>query len=149
MDEPSAELLALHPIAKLKAITYLRLHSERIETFVVPDELPPIDPTYQLRFDTADDGEFRLRVTIEIETPHASILVEAAAEYVASEYSGELTPDLLVEYTNQIGTMTLLPYLRQAVADLTQRVFGEPLLMPVMERGAIVFDASEAIQVSG
>lgn len=43
------------------------------------------------------------------------------------------------EFVNNVAIMHILPYARQSIADLTQRVFSAPLLMPIMQRGELQF----------
>ena len=51
----------------------------------------------------------------------------------------ELTEELALEYANHVGFMAVVPFIRQAIADLSQRVFGQTLLMPIIRRGDVWF----------
>jgi preprotein translocase subunit SecB len=119
------------------------------------DEAPPdaegeeVDPSYGLRIAIRpEESRFLLRVRIELTPSVGPVVAEVVSVYgVEGLPMEEIDEALLVEYTNQVGVMALLPYLRQAIADVTQRVFGAPLLMPVLMRGAVTFsrdgDSSE------
>lgn len=58
---------------------------------------------------------------------------------VKAEFRDRLRVARALDYSNDVAVVALLPYLRQAIADLTQRVFGSPLLMPALQRGAVTF----------
>lgn len=151
MTEHSEALLRLVPAAELTDLSYYDLRASRVASLrensagTVGGEDVEIEPSYGLALDrNPEEGDrfrFRIRLRIELRPPGGEIVAEAGAEYVVNEtmVTSELTPNLLVEYANQVGVMTLLPYLRQAIADLTQRVFGAALLMPVLPRGSVTF----------
>lgn len=145
MAEPSEELLALHSATKLQDINYLRLHVEQKPGSGAEPPRGSAYPTYQLGVEPRDEGEFRIRLRVMVDLPAGMIDVEAAAEYVASDYDGEISGPLMVEYANEVGIMVLLPYLRQAIADLTQRVFNASLIMPIFSRGEVSFDPANAV----
>lgn len=65
-----------------------------------------------------------------------------AAEYVAENFPREeFGEPLALEYANHVGFMTAAPYIRQAIADLGQRVLNQPLVMPIIRCGDIWFGA--------
>lgn len=101
---------------------------------------------YTLGFErSADQERFRVRLKVEIVAGFGDVTAEASAEYRRAGFPVEdLTDAVLLEYANNVAVMALLPYLRQAIADMTQRVFGSPLLMPVLQRGAVSFSIAEA-----
>jgi len=38
--------------------------------------------------------------------------------------------------------MTLFPYLRDGVADISSKVFGAPIMLPIAQRGQIGFNVA-------
>lgn len=149
MGEPSAELIALNGAASLQRIEFLELHARRNETVPAPSDEPvEVDPKYGLGVEQGRGKEFRLRLRITLDATVGDIVVEAAAYYDAEAYEAELDQGLLLDYANQVGIMALIPYLRHAIADLTQRVFGLPLLMPIMQRGEVTFDEADMVEAA-
>jgi len=159
MREPSESLHRLVGCVNLLDVSYLELVSRRKGNELSAeggDVAVEAAPQYQLGVDRNDDGtRFRLRLKIEINGDFGDVIAEAAAEYEQGEFSNaELTQDLLVDFADHVAVMTLLPYLRQAIADLTQRVFDAPLLMPILPRGSVSFaptaeSADKATQIDG
>lgn len=146
MPEHSQTLLDLNAIAELVNVEFEELHARRTGRRD-PDEDTPINvaPEYTLNVETRDDGPgFRISLRIFVQLGIGEVRVAAVAHYDAEGFAGELTPPLLVEYANEVAIMTLLPYLRHAISDLTQRVFGPPLLMPIVRRGEVTFDAADS-----
>ncbi|MEV8268611.1 hypothetical protein [Microbacterium sp. NPDC076911] len=66
---------------------------------------------------------------------------------VASEYKvtdGPSASESVVRgFANEVAVMTLLPYARQAVSDMSTRVFGKPIFMLTIDRGEVGFDLDE------
>ncbi|ACZ31928.1 hypothetical protein Xcel_2921 [Xylanimonas cellulosilytica DSM 15894] len=107
-----------------------------------------VRPSFELQVEHGD-ARFRMTVRVNVETDAGPVAVEGYAQYGTGDGSVELTESLLFEFVNDVGIMVLIPYLRQAIADVTQRVFGSPLVMPVMQRGAIRFERPERPSQTG
>ena len=144
MPEHSEQLLRLVDTAQFTEIGFVEIAARFAPS---PDaDLTNIDarPRWTLHV-RSDSGRFQLNLRIDVETPVGPVAVEAAAQYATQDGAPELTTELLVEYANEVGVMALLPFVRQAVADVTQRVFGSALVMPVMPRGAVAFTTAEVV----
>lgn len=90
---------------------------------------------------TDPEPQFRLQLRCEIELPTGVAVIEPVATYrLPTDDADLLTPNVITEYANEVGVMALIPYLRHALADITLRVLEEPLLMPVLPRGALHFE---------
>lgn len=140
MSEPSADLVALVPHTDLEDLSFVELVGRR-NLAPTATEGAPTEPRYGLQAAVADDlHHFRLILRIDLEATEGEIRAAAMANYAVAEDAPDLTMRLVVEYANEVGVMALLPYLRQAIADLAQRVFGGALLMPVLPRGAVSFE---------
>ncbi|ASR55528.1 hypothetical protein [Cellulomonas sp. PSBB021] len=139
MAEPSADVRALVPLALLDELTFVELHAVRRLDVAAPDDVE-ITPQYTLDAGTSDDAtRFRIVLSVALDLGVGDVRVAVAAYYTAQDGAPTLSQALVVEYANEVGVMTMLPFLRQGIADVTQRVFGTPLLMPVMPRGSLAF----------
>lgn len=142
MTERSNELMALVPNVELNSVDFLDLTARReLDISPLQEGRVSVDPSYTLGTMVANGGgSFLLRLRVDFSSEVGNFAAEAAAEYVVTSSEPiELTEALLTEFANEVGIMVLLPYVRQAIADLTQRVFGQPLLMPQMQRGHLTF----------
>ncbi|MBN7792445.1 hypothetical protein [Microbacterium esteraromaticum] len=102
-----------------------------------------VTPVYGLKL-RQEGNEIGTRVSIELDTGAARIIADASANYSTDELI-ELDEAAFLDFANNVGVMALLPYLRQAIADLSQRVLGDVILMPVIPRGGLVFSRADAM----
>lgn len=139
MPEPSSELREFVPYVELEDLSFLELTARRISD--ATSTAAEVEPRYTLNAQISGDLlQFRLVLRIDLETDVGEVRAAAVGTYrVGDEAAGTPTQRLVVEYANEVAVMALLPYLRHAIADLTLRVFGSALLMPVMQRGAVRF----------
>lgn len=139
----AAELLDVG--VSIDNIQFLQLHAEAAEGDGVPTEMQEPEPAWglKLRHDGAELG-FRLSVTLDLGI--GNIRIDAAINYVADEPVAMIEATRL-EFANKVAVMALLPYIRQAAADLSQRVFGEVIMMPVTRQGDLKFgpDSEDAV----
>lgn len=106
------------------------------------DEFPSnVVPAFSMQV-RQDGAEIGVRLSVRLELGVGQVHVDAAATYVANEEFTMGEPASL-EFANEVGVMALLPYIRQAIADLTQKVFGNVVLLPVVQRGAIQFTRND------
>lgn len=105
------------------------------------DQDAEIDPDYALGITLRDDSEgFRVRLETSISVPGGRIRCVVYAEYELDDARiGEESTDAMGDFINGVALMHLLPYVRQAISDLSMRVFNSPLLMPIMKRGDLGF----------
>jgi|GEM_PF-1169432 len=151
MPDRTAELLELNRVVHLEGIDFDELHARRTGALDATQEANPLElePKYSLGVDIDEDGKgFRVRLGIDVELGIGEVRVHASARFGADAYSGELALPLLMEYANAVAVMALLPYLRHAIADLTQRVFGTPLVMPIVQHGELAFAVPEDDEVT-
>ncbi|WP_425955322.1 hypothetical protein [Xylanimonas sp. McL0601] len=145
MSERSPELLSLVETVELNEVGFNEISAKRAPLPDANPETADVQPSYGLSIEHTED-QFRVAVRVDVATVVGPVAVEAFAHYKALEGVPELTQALLVDYTNEVVLMVLLPYLRQAIADVTQRIFGTPLLMPVLPRGAITFGSQDTAE---
>ncbi len=138
MSHPGEALQKLCDNAVLNRIYFLEVSARQTD----PDnhgEAPP--PGFDLNIDVSpEDSRFRIRLRVEASSDRAFLGVEPVAEFQVPEHLRELlVPENLVEFANEVGVMVLLPYVREAVADVTRRVFGSSSLVPLIQRGQLRF----------
>lgn len=145
MPEDSSDLKLLVQRSELVSVSFFEMSARKFDEAQVTAGADTDDfeiaPIYSLQTASRDDDTgFRVRIKVEVELPAGSLVVDAAAEYVVSEISAKaIDPDLLVDFVNEVSAMAMFPYLRQAVADMSQRIFWMSLLLPLLQRGQLVF----------
>jgi hypothetical protein len=143
---PTKTLETLVTAAELVEIVAFELSVKRAELIsnepiIVPEQVQ-VQPSYNLTTLTKPDASgFLIRLAVEVHLPTGEIRCEVGAAYnLKTQLDFELSAPVLIEYANEVAVMTLLPYVRQHIADLSQRALGFPLLMPVMPRGTLQFN---------
>lgn len=66
--------------------------------------------------------------------------LDVAAEFVAQE-AFEVTEHGRTDFANKVGVMTLFPYIREAVGNMTQRTVGTSFILPTLRQGDINFSS--------
>ncbi|WP_374009891.1 hypothetical protein [Leifsonia sp. LS-T14] len=132
--------------AELESILTFELSARNTEVESDPDE--EIEPSHVLILASKDDGKgFQVRLRTDIETREAEIVADLAVRFGLTELSAkDISEEVMLDFVNKVALMALLPYVRQSIADLTQRVFGSPLLMPLMKRGDLTFSPSDVTE---
>lgn len=127
----------------LERIQFLRLEAavnEDVESLAaVPDE---VSPSYGLKI-RQEGREIGTRMSVTLDLISWKVVVDAAADYTL-DVDARFADGALLDFANNVGIMALIPYLRQAIADLSQRVTGEVVLMPIIPRGGLVFTRDDA-----
>lgn len=144
MSSPDEVIVDVHQMVaatSLRGIHFSKLHAERWLDVDSDDDEYEIDPKYTLNVDLRGDGTgFRVRFETQIATPIGEIACGVLAEYEHPDLLlREASGDALTEFVNGVALMHVLPYTRQGIADLTQRTFDAPLLMPIIQRGELSF----------
>lgn len=151
MPDTSADMELLVASTQLVDLGFTQLSATRrpvdAAAGAVPDET--VSPTFGLRLATRDEpgpageGGFQVFLRCDVESALGMVAVELVATYEVDAPASSLVGngDILLEYVNEVAVMVCLPFLRQALADLTQRVFNNPLVMPIMQRGTVRFEA--------
>lgn len=142
----AAELVADVGVS-IQGVTFYKLSAEQAEAEVQASEQSEISPSYGLRV-RAEGNEIAVRLATTVDIGPGQIVVDAAVTYTVDE-DVEVSEAVGLEFANEVGIMALLPYVRQAIADLSQRVFGDVVLMPVMARGALWFSEEHRREPDG
>lgn len=158
MSEPELSIIDLVVKAKLSSISYFEVSARRRDDAEVEDEpeagieeddSAESSATAAQYLSTArrdDDAAFRVRIRLELGMPLGEVVVDVAAEYeLADALASNISEDLMLEYVNEVAVMQLIPYMRQTVADATQKVFEKPFLLPVLQRGEMSFTREDVL----
>lgn len=97
-----------------------------------PSGVEDNEASYEMTVQTRlGDQEFGVQSDLLMESARGTVEVSAVAEY---SFTGE-PPDeeVLGKFTAEIAILTLFPYLRQAVSDMSHRVFGEAVTLPILQ----------------
>lgn len=105
------------------------------------DDGVDISPEFELSTGKDEENQrFRIRVKTTIDATPGHIFVDVVAEYDLHDLQVEtISREVMLDFANRVGLMALIPYIRQGIADLTQRVFNVPLTMPVYKAGDMHF----------
>ncbi|MBT2503491.1 hypothetical protein [Curtobacterium sp. ISL-83] len=140
---PSPELRALVQAADLVGISYFELSALRDEgASTTPEGLTELQLSQEMGYGfREDDAAFRVRVRTTVKAPgQGEIVVGLNGEWSYGGGSAKgIEQSTLLDFINNVAMMVLLPYLREATADLSRRVFGSALLLPLIQRGDIEF----------
>lgn len=133
-DSDIAAIRELIPAARLVSMDTYELSARRLSSEGLPDAAGgSIDVDVASHIEEAGFG-FRITATVTI--PGGEVVASVAGEY-------EITDDVrparrtVQMFGNEVAIMAIYPYVREAVSTMTAKVFGEPLFMPVVERGQI------------
>lgn len=152
------DIRALAQDAALTSISFFELSAARFEddgeleavTSGDDNDEEPGIPEQYLNVARSEDGDgFRVRVKTVIDWRGGRIAVDVASEYSLDDLRSEqVSSALMLEYVNEVAIMHIIPYLRQGIADVSQRIWGEPLLLPVLQRGEMTFSEEQRIDSS-
>lgn len=90
-----------------------------------------------------DDAAFRIRIRTLMDVPEGGqVVVGIAGEWdYAPGTASQIAESVMLDFVNNVAIMVLMPFIREHAADLSRRVFGNALMLPMMQRGQIQFDA--------
>lgn len=127
----------------LASIDYYEVSASRLDDGqeVETDGSDNLSISVQYRGD--EETSFGLRLLAEVVLPHGRARACVAAEYKFDDGFAADHRSCQV-YVNEVGVMTLYPYLREAMATTTGRVFDEPLHLPVIQRGDVALDLPDS-----
>lgn len=143
LSEPSADVRELVQGAQLDKV-FCRLASvELLDEEREGGESPLLAGlTIGRRKGSPDDQtrDFRITLDLAAHLPSADLRTVFVAQYSAPVDLGDLlTDEIITEYANHVAVMTLLPYIRESLADLGRRV-GVNFTLPILQRGQMVFE---------
>lgn len=141
-DGRKEELLNLIQAVELSEVGFNELAAKRWESLEDTVQSAP-SFSFAIQFAEPPAKAFKIVLRCQLQTEVGEVAVEPFAVYSCSEVAESIGLDdnLVTHFANEVAVMTLLPFVRQSIADVTQRVFDETLLMPVVARGQVEFKA--------
>lgn len=141
-EEEKALILDLFSRSTLQTVEFHNVEARRLdENKQREEDEESIDVGMTLQHHIGED-QFGIRLLVQLYPFKGEVEVAVAAEY--SVDSGPQAEDSVVRgFGNEVAVMTLLPYAREAVSNLSTRIFGKPILLPTMGRGDVGFDLDE------
>lgn len=140
-EEVVASIRELIDRCTLRQIEYHEISASLSGEKYDPSEPPELN--MELRVQHRCDGEdFGIRLAAEITSIAGTVTAKVAAVY---DYEGEApTQRALFGFGNEVGVMTVFPFLRETVHSLSMKVFAFPILLAPINRGDIGFDLDQA-----
>lgn len=74
-----------------------------------------------------------LRMAATVEREYGSVVVDVGVNYIF-DVPFSISGEALAAFINRVAALALFPYLRESLASLTARVFGNAVVMPVMRQ---------------
>lgn len=143
MDDLRDEVRSVVETAELENIAYLQVASTRNESDEQPsgpDSAQVDEFEFALKLTQSDDhDQLIVRLKTNVDSPLHETTVEVGAIYTLDPPS-EIPEEVRLEFANLVGIMALLPFVREAVADVTRRVVGHPVIMPMIKAGELRFE---------
>lgn len=143
-----ADVASVHAIianSELRGIEYYEISAKRAEGAPSatdgPDEAQ-LSITVQQRH---DENSFGVRLVSKVAIELGTVTASVAGEYNLLN-GHQPTVRALQLFTNEVGIMTVFPYLREAIATATARVFGQAMQLPIMQRGQVAVDVDAALE---
>ncbi|TFC87454.1 hypothetical protein [Cryobacterium sp. TMT4-31] len=145
---PDVEAITVESVVEnssLSDISVFELSARRGKVTPDSEEGESVEPSYGMQIDYRDaDNGFRVRLVTRFDTDLGVIVSDVGAEYTLEGIGARSIPrHVLLDFVNNVAIMALVPYVRQSIADITLRVFGSALLMPMIRRGEIEFSVDE------
>jgi hypothetical protein len=128
------DLNTLIEVLDLQTVKFYELYALADDEAEPATDDPPISVRTALRKRPAG---IDYRVEFEVRRPNGTIRADAAAVYSA-EAPIDATDEVLLDFGDMVAMMTVVPYLRQAISDLAQRL-GDHVVVPMLPRGALSF----------
>lgn len=121
---------------KIHEISLTRTSTEALSEKDASPEDRSLSVYPQLRI--ADNG-FGFRLVCETDTEFMRGRFSVSGEYSLTEGTQPPGEKLVERFGTEVGIMAVFPFLRELVATTTAKMFGNQLLLPVIERGEISF----------
>lgn len=140
-DEDIAAIRELIPAARLTSMDTYELSARRVADKPARDKLTD----GSIEIDVAsniEDATFGFRITATITMPIGEVIASVAGEYEVVDGATPARRTVQL-FGNEVAIMAIYPYVREAVSAITSKVFGEPLFMPVIERGQIAVEVDD------
>lgn len=126
--------------SELATISFHEVSAKLFDGGAQSDPSPGAQVSLGLQHRSDPEG-FGIRIVADIAVPNGEVRVTAAVDYKLLK--GVLPVQRVLElFANEVAIMTLFPYLREGVADISSKVLGAPIMLPIAHRGQIGFDVA-------
>lgn len=140
----SIEELVRDVTVELLGITFYKVSAELSSELDSDDPVvEDLTPTYGLKL-LAEGTEIGVRLSLHLEGSIGTVEIDAAVNYV-TPFPVAIPEAIRLEFANEVGIMALLPFVRETVWSITQRVFGSAVVMPLIQRGELSFTQQEQL----
>ena len=85
---------------------------------------------------------FGTRFEFQIKAPQWTAVISVITDYEGCQEFA-LSPEAPADFASRVALMAAFPYVREALSDLTTRVTGTAVLLPLIRPGQIVFTLNE------
>ena len=107
------------------------------------DESEPTPIEINCLLGTRQEGKrFGTRFEFRITAPQWQAVIAVIAYYEGCQEFA-LSPEAPADFASRVALMAAFPYVREALSDLTTRVTGTAVLLPLLRPGQIVFTLNE------
>lgn len=135
-ERPIADINELLELVSLDDVVFFEV-SGRGRDGIDDETLAPKEPTAEIDvLRRVGPKNIEVRCRAEIETPDARYAVDAAARYSIRE-AVALSPELVEEFADRVGVMTVYPYLRESVHGLAAKLRRGPVTLGLLRPGDI------------
>lgn len=138
-DEDVNALQALIASSNLNSIEYYEMTARRYDTPLSEEDASDQGQLTIGVQQRRDEDSFGVRLNARIVVSVGEAEVSVAGEYALAD-PATLTARALQLFASEVAVMTVFPYLREAMASLTGRVFHQPLHLPMISRGELAVD---------
>lgn len=133
-EADTASVKALIADSQLSTIEFHEVSARRLSPESVQQgDQGNLEIEVQTRF---DEASFGVRLNAALSFPGGEAIASVAAEY---DLLNDATPSkrTIQIFANEVGVMNVYPYLRETISTATSKVFGEPIFLPIVDRGQI------------
>ena len=125
--------------AELRTIDFHEVSARRYDTQPHEGDEGKLTITVEQRTGVDDFG---VRLIATVIAPGGEASATVAGNYELQPGSG-LSVRALRLFANEVAVMTVFPHLREAIATITAKVFGAPIMLPLIERGQIALELED------
>ncbi|STC67256.1 Uncharacterised protein [Corynebacterium diphtheriae] len=140
--ELARQFSTLSQYLELIDVGFLCLHAEHGNSHNPEPPAFQLDVSIRPEAETPQDEPLMARVALRVDVmlPNGKVSAEPYAEFILDRSYGEaLNHAALTAYANDRVVYDLLPFVREALSDLSSRVFKTQLIMPYFDREELQF----------
>lgn len=148
-EAPSTELRVIKDIqdlvesVEMSDVQFYELSAKKNESSDEIDE-KEIDPTFLLQIGHPSDG-IGVRLAVEVSVSRGIVRADVGVIYATKTKDDHISvpEEIGLEFANRVGVLALIPYLRESVTNMSLRVLGKPINLPLFRAGQLTFQPSD------